>query len=450
MSETIKIKKGLHINLKGKAEKVFIKAAPSTTYAVKPTDFPGLVPKLSIKTGDSVKAGSTLFYDKNNPDVKFTSPVSGVVQEVNRGERRKILEVIVKPGNKQEFEPFNSGDPLSMEKKEIIENILNSGLWPSIRQRPYGIIANPKETPKSVFISAFDSNPLGVDYDFILQDSSKEFQTGINALSKLTKGSVHLGINAEYPPTETIANAKNVILTSYKGSHPAGNVGTHIHFSDPINKGEVVWTLSPQDVVTIGRLFLTGKYDASKIIALTGSEVINPRYYKVTAGCNIAPMTKDNITEENLRFISGSALSGTQIAPDGYVGYYDSAITIIPEGNKFEFMGWLAPGFKKFSLSRTFFSWLTPKKEYRIDSNFNGGHRALMITGNFERVFPMDIYPMQLIKAIIIEDIDLMEKLGIYEVVEEDFALCEFVDTSKTDIQAIVRKGLDLMIKEMN
>lgn len=450
MSETIKIRKGLNINLKGKAEKVFIKAQPSQTYAIKPTDFPGLSPKLSVKVGDPVKCGSTLFFDKYNPEVKFTSPVSGKVQEINRGERRVILEVIIESDNKMESEPFTSGDPLSLDKNKISETLLNAGLWPAIKQRPYAIIATPSDTPKAIFISAYDSAPLGVDYDFILQDSAKEFQVGLNALSKLTSGKIHLGINGDYPATSAIGNAKNVQIDAFKGVHPAGNVGTQIHHVSPINKGEVVWTLQPQDVVIIGRLFLTGKYDASKIVALAGSEVMKPRYYKLIAGSSITPLVKDNVNEGGLRYISGNVLTGKRIEPNGYLGYYDSLVSVIPEGDKHEFMGWISPGFNKFSFSKTFFSWLTPKKEYTIDSNLHGGHRALMITGSFEQVFPMDIFPMQLIKAVMIEDIDLMEKLGIYEVAEEDFALCEFIDTSKTDIQAIVRKGLDLMVKEMN
>lgn len=450
MSETIKIRKGLNINLKGKAEKVFVKAKPAQTYAVKPTDFPGLTPKLIVKAGDEVKAGTPLFHDKYHPEIKFSSPVSGKVQEINRGERRKILEVIIESDGKFESESFTKADPSSLEKKQITETLLNCGLWPAIKQRPYSIIANPEDEPKAIFISAYDSAPLGVDYDFILQDSAKEFQAGIDILGKLTSGKVHLGVNGEYPSTATIANAKNVQVNKFQGPHPAGNVGTHIHHIDPVNKGEVVWTLQPQDVVTIGRLFLTGTYDASKVVALAGSEVKAPKYYKLVAGAIITSITEDNIVEGNNRFISGNVLTGSRIEPKGYVGFYDSLITVIPEGDQYEFFGWIAPGFNKFSLSRTFFSWLTPKKEYTINSNLKGGKRALMITGNFERVFPMDIFPMQLIKAIIIEDIDLMEKLGIYEVAEEDFALCEFVDTSKTDIQAIVRKGLDLMVKEMN
>lgn len=450
MSKSIKIRKGLNINLKGKAEKVFIKAEAAKTYAVKPTDFAGLTPKLSVKEGDLVKAGTPLFYDKYRPEVKFSSPVSGKVLRVNRGERRKILEVIVESDGKQVSEEFKKLDPIALSKPEITSTLLNAGLWPAIRQRPYSIIANPEQTPKSIFISVYDSSPLGVDYDFILQDSAKEFQAGINALSKLTSGKVNIGVNGKYQPNQAIANVKNANINAFTGPHPAGLISTQIHHTDPINKGEVVWVVEPQEVVTIGRLFLNGTYSPTKIISLAGSEVKSPRYYKVISGSSIEPLVEDNVAEGNLRYISGNVLTGTRVENDGYVGFYDSMVCVIPEGDKFEFFGWITPGFNKFSLSKTFFSWLTPKKEYRIDSNLKGGKRALMITGNFEKVFPLDIYPMQLIKAIIIEDIDLMEKLGIYEVVEEDFALCEFVDTSKTDIQAIVRKGLDLMIAELN
>jgi Na+-transporting NADH:ubiquinone oxidoreductase subunit A len=450
MSEAIKIKKGLLINLKGKAEKVFIKIDDATTFAVKPTDFHGITPKLSVNTGDQVQAGSPLFYDKFNTDILFTSPVSGTVSQINRGERRKILEVVIESDKKMDSVVFTKDDPLNLDRETIVRDLLKSGLWPSIIQRPYGVIAKPTDIPKSIFISAYDSAPLGVDYDFILQDSAKEFQAGINALSKLTSGKIHVGVNARYPVSSLISNTKNIQVNTYSGPHPAGNVGTHIHKLDPINKGEVVWTISPQHVVLIGRLFLTGKYNPSVIVALAGSEVLKPRYYKVISGIQLTPLTNKNLNRTEVRIISGNVLTGRKIDSNGFLGYYDSLVSIIPEGGNREFFGWIKPGFKKFSLSKTFFSWLQPKKEYKINTNLHGGRRSLMITGNFEKVFPFDIFPMQLIKSIIIEDIDLMEKLGIYEVIEEDFALCEFVDTSKTDIQAIIRKGLDIMIKEMN
>jgi Na+-transporting NADH:ubiquinone oxidoreductase subunit A len=451
MSDPIKIRKGLNINLKGKAEKIFVKAGMAELYAVKPTDFHGLTPKLTVNAGDKVKAGSTLFYDKSNPELRFTSPVSGTVNLINRGERRRILEVIVKPDEVIEYVEFTKADPRDLSREAIAMNLLDSGVWPVIKQRPYNIIASPAQSPKAIFISAFDTAPLAPDYDFLLKESETEFQTGINALARLTDGLVHLNINGDYPQTAIFTKIQGVQLNKFSGPHPAGNVGVQISRLDPVDKGDIVWVVSPQDVVLIGKLFLSGRYDASRIVAVAGSKVKNPRYLKTISGACIMSLTKENVKDDKVRYISGNPLTGTRVSSRGFMGYYDSQLSVIPEGDTYEFMGWLAPGFNKFSLSRSYFSWLMGRnREYDIDTNLKGGKRALMITGNFEKVFPMDIFPMQLIKAIIVEDIDLMEKLGIYEVAEEDFALCEFVDTSKTDIQEIVRKGLDLMIKEMN
>lgn len=450
MSKTIKIKKGLNINLQGKAEKIFVKADIAEQYAVKPSDFHGINPKLTVKENDPVKAGSELFFDKNHPEVKFTSPVSGKIHAINRGERRRILEVVIAPDKEIEYKEFTKADPTGLTREIIISKLLECGLWPFIKQRPYNIIANPENTPKSIFISAFDSSPLGVDYDFLVKGEEQNFRTGINALRQLTSGEIHVNVNSEYPPSRVFTEAGNIRINKFKGPHPAGTAGVQIHKIDPINKGDIVWILSPQGVIAIGKFFNQGKYDASRVVAVTGSEVEKPKYYKIISGAQIKSITLNNIKKGNVRYISGNVLTGEKVYQNGFLGFYDSQITVIPEGNQHEFLGWIAPGFNKFSISRSFFSWLNPEKEYRINSNLRGGKRSLMITGSFEKVFPMDIYPMQLIKAIIIEDIDLMEKLGIYEVAEEDFALCEFVDTSKTDIQAIVRKGLDLMIKEMN
>jgi Na+-transporting NADH:ubiquinone oxidoreductase subunit A len=450
MAEIIKINKGLNINLRGKAEKIIVKAAKAELYALKPTDFKGLEPKLLVKENDRVLAGSILFFDKKNPEIKFTSPVSGTVHSINRGERRRILEVVITPDKVIEYRSFPIAEPSSLTREEIVKSLCESGLWPTIRQRPYNIIASPATSPKAIFISTFDTAPLAPDYDFLLKGTDKEFQTGIDAIGKLTNGKVHLNIENSVTPGSIFATIRGVQINRFHGPHPAGNAGTQIHKIDPINKGELVWVVAPQDVITIGRLFLTGQYDASRIVALTGSEVLMPKYYRTISGSCIRSITDGNVSKANLRYISGNVLTGTQVAATGFLGYYDSQVTVIPEGDHHEFLGWIAPGVNKFSLSHSFFSWLMPGKEYTIDTNLRGGKRALMITGDFEKVFPMNIYPLQLLKAIIIEDIDLMEKLGIYEVVEEDFALCEFIDTSKTDIQDIIKKGLDLMMREMN
>ncbi len=449
MSNKIKIKRGLDIKLIGKAEKKVQEMELSAFYGLKPTDFEGLTPKIMVKEGEKVKAGSPLFFDKYRPEVLFTSPVSGTVTEVVRGERRRVLEVVVQPDEAIEYEQFGKANPADISKDQIIEKILQAGLWPSILQRPYAIIANKNDTPKAIFVSGFDSAPLSPDYEFILKDQFNDFQTGIDALAKLTNGKVNLTLHEEQN-TDVFKNTRNVDIYEFSGPHPSGTIGVQINKVDPINKGDVVWHVNIQDVTSIGRLFNKGVYDATKIVALTGSEVKSPKYYKIIGGSQVIPLIEQNISEVESRIISGNVLSGEKINASGYIGFYDSQITVIPEGTKAEFLGWGLPGLKKYSMSRTFFSWLTPKKEYNLDTNMHGGERPFVVTGELEKVFPMDIYPMQLLKAIIIEDIDLMEQLGIYEVAEEDFALCEFVNTSKIEIQKIVRQGLNLMIKEFS
>ena len=447
--DNIKINRGLNIKLKGVAEKNISVSKPSAQFAVKPPDFSGLTPKLSVKAGYEVKAGTVLFYDKNRPEVKFTSPVSGKVIAIERGARRKILEIVVESDNKQEYEAFKKGDPNNMSKKDIVENLLNSGVWPFIKQRPYGTIANPESTPKSIFISAFDSAPLGVDYNYILKDEGKMLQNGINVLKQLTSGTVHLGIDGSEAIIDTFKSLNNVEITSYTGKHPAGLVGTQIAKKDPINKGDVIWQINPQDVLIIGRLFAEGKFDATRIVALTGSEVSKPQYFKSMMGAKIPSIVDNLVSNDNVRYISGNVLTGSKVEKEGYLGFYDSLISVIPEGNHYQFFGWITPNFHKFSMSKTYFSWLMPNKEYALDTNFNGGNRAFVVTGQYEKVVPLDIYPVELLKACITEDIDKMEQLGIYEVLEEDFALCDYVCTSKQETQDILRKGLDLMIKEV-
>ncbi len=449
MAETIKIKKGLDIRLNGEAEKTITSIKPDF-FAIKPTDFIGVFPKLLIKEGDNVKAGDKIFFDKYRENIKFTSPVSGTVTEIKRGAKRVLLEIRIKADETQEYIDFGSAEPANLSREQIIEKLLESGVWPVIRQRPYTIIANPKDDPKAIFISAFDTHPLAPDYDLIVHGHGKEFQTGLDTLKKLTSGKIHLNLLDGNSQSKVFTNSKNVQINYFSGPHPSGNIGTQINKLDPINKGEVIWHLRPQEVLTIGRLFFEGRFNAERIFALTGSEVINPRYYKTCIGASIKEMTEDNTNEDKNRYISGNVLTGKKIENDGFIGFYDSQITVIPEGDHYDFFGWLLPGLDKFSFSRTFCSWFSPKRKYILDTNLHGGVRALVVTGQFEKVFPLNIYPLQLIKSIIIEDIDLMENLGIYEVDEEDFALCEFIDTSKTEIQSIVRKGLDLMRKEMS
>jgi Na+-transporting NADH:ubiquinone oxidoreductase subunit A len=450
MSLSVKLKKGLDIRMIGKAERVLIEDVESSFYGVRPTDFPGLIPKLNVRMGDMVSAGSPLFHDKLRPEIIFTSPVSGKVVSVRRGDRRKLLEIIVqKEGNG--CLDFGAADPSGLTRESIKEKLLISGLWPSVRQRPYHIVSHPDDVPKAIFISGFDTAPLAPDYNFIMNNSSSAFfKTGIAALRKLTDGTINLILNASGAASELLEKATDVEISHFSGPHPAGNVGVHIHHLNPINKGEIVWFVNLQDVSAIGRLFEEGIYKHERIIALTGSEVLHPQYYKIRSGASILPIVNENVNTGNLRYISGNVLTGARIEPAGYLGYYDSQVTVIPEGDYYEFFGWMMPGINKFSFSKTFASSLIPRKSYSMDTNFHGGERAFVMTGQYEKVVPMDIYPMQLLKAILAEDIDLMENLGIYEIAEEDFALCEYICPSKIEIQSIVRKGLDLMIKEMS
>jgi Na+-transporting NADH:ubiquinone oxidoreductase subunit A len=449
MSKHFKLKRGFDIRLKGAAATVPEDAPAPKTVALKPTDFPGLTPKLSVKADAQVKAGDALFFDKYQPEILFTSPVSGTVQAVNRGERRKILEIVVEPDGKNEYLEFAKANPDKLSRDEVLEYLLQSGIWPFIKQRPYGILAKPTDIPKHIVISAFDSAPLAPDYEFLFSGEKAALQTGIDALNKLTNGKVYLGLSPKQQGG-VFASLKNVETNIFEGPHPAGNVGIQIDKICPLAKGDIIWTIAPQAVVYIGRLFESGKVDFRKTVALTGSEVKAPKYVKTVHGTQLSGILKDKTKKETKeRIISGNVLTGTKVDADNYLGFFDSQITVIPEGDDYEFMGWAAPGVDKFSASKTFLSRLFPKKEYVLDANMHGGERAFVMSGQFEKFLPMDILPVYLLKAILVNDIDKMEQLGLYEVIEEDLALCEYADISKIKVQHILREGINSMIKEL-
>ncbi|WP_421754214.1 Na(+)-translocating NADH-quinone reductase subunit A [Croceimicrobium sp.] len=448
MSEVIKIKKGVDIKLQGEAEKIFATADTPSTYALKPSDFPGIRMKLKVKEGDEVLAGDPIFFDKGRPAITFGSPVSGEIAEVVRGEKRRILEVRVLADKEIRYRDFGSADPASLKRDEVKGKIVEAGMWPLVKQRPYNIVANPDRVPRDIWVSCFDSAPLAPDADFVVHGQEAEFKTGIKALMQLTDGKVHLGLDGRTNPSEAF-KVEGAVMHRFTGPHPAGNPGVQMHAVAPINKGETVWTVGMQDVIMIGRLFMSGQFQAQRSVALAGAQVSKPRYYKALIGANVKSILEGNVAAENNRYISGNILTGTQIPSEGYLSYYDNQITVMPEGGEDQFFGWMAPNFNKFSISRALFNWMMPNKRLNLDANLNGEERAFVVTGEYEKVFPFDIYPVQLLKSIMVKDIEAMENLGIYEVAEEDMALCEVVCTSKIPVQETLREGLDLMLDEL-
>ena len=450
MSSDIRIRKGLDIQLKGKAEPV-TKAAPlAAVYGIKPAEFHRVIPKLIAREGATLKAGDAVFYDKRDERVLFPSPVSGTITEIIRGERRKILEIRITPDATQSFQDFGKKEVNSLSPEQIKEHLLETGAWPLIKQRPYDVIASPDSQPKEIFISACKTNPLAPDYDYVLKGKEKELQVALTALSKLTTGKVHVAVFKD-SSLSPFRGLKDIVLHNVSGPHPAGNVSTQIAKISPINKGEVVWVVAPQDLVVIGELFLTGQLNLSRTVALTGASLTNPHYVTAIAGAQIKSLVAEQLKEPAAtRIISGDVLTGRKVCENTYLGFYDDQITAIPEGNDYDLLGWAKPISNKISLTRALtFSWLNPHKEYDLNTNTNGEQRAFVVTGMYEEVFPLDIYPMQLLKACLYKDLDELENLGAYEVAPEDFALTEFVCVSKQPHQQIIRDGLDLMMDEL-
>ena len=443
MSKSLDLKKGLNLPIAGVPAPVAIKTVNPDKIAVKPTDFKGLVPRLLVKEGDAVLAGSPLMADKMTPEILITSPVSGTVESIVRGEKRKLLAVVVKTGDKQEFVQFGKKAPESNE--EARELLLKTGLWLSIVQRPYGVKADPAATPKAIFISSFSTAPLAADNDYALEGAQQDLQAGVNLLAKIAP--VHIGVNAKSPDSNQFKKLVNATLHEVKGKHPAGNVGVQISHISPIMKGETVWTIAPVHLAAIGHVVNTGKLDLARKIAVGGPAAPFNGYVTVLPGTPVAEIFPAG---EDVRVIGGDVLTGTTLGADGYLGYFDTQVSVVKEGHEREWFGWAKPFRPKVhSSSWCYFSWLTPWKEYDMNTNLHGGPRAFVETKCFEDVTPMDIYPIYLIKACLAGDIEKMEKFGIYEVLPEDLALCDYVDPSKNEIQAIIQKGIDLMIKEM-
>ena len=448
MANVIKLRKGLNINLKGKAAAEVVAVKAPGFYAIVPDDFTGVTPKVVVKEQEYVMAGGPLFIDKNHPELKFVSPVSGVVTSVERGARRKVMSITVEAAAEQDYEEFGKQNVSAMSAEAVKELLLNAGMFAFFRQRPYDVIADPTVAPRAIFVSAFDTNPLAPDFEVALKGEENNFQTGLDALAKMAKTYLSISVNQK---SAALTQAKNVTVTAFDGPHPAGNVGVQINNIAPVNKGETVWTIDPQAVIFIGRLMNTGRVDMTRTVAITGSEVKKPAYCKLKVGALLTDILAGNVNKDKeLRYISGNPLTGKQIPANGFLGAFHSQVTVIPEGNDVhEMLGWIMPRFNEFSTSHSYFSWLMGKKEYTLDARIKGGERHMIMSNEYDRVLPMDILPEYLIKAIIAGDIDRMEQLGIYEVAPEDFALCEFVCSSKMELQRIVREGLDMLRREM-
>ncbi|MCR5313646.1 MAG: Na(+)-translocating NADH-quinone reductase subunit A [Bacteroidaceae bacterium] len=446
MANVIKLRKGLNINLKGKAAAQVSAVQPSKVYGLVPDGFYGMKPKVVVKEGDEVKAGDALFVNKLHPEMKFVSPVAGKVTLVERGDRRKVLSVQVEAAANQEYVDFGKKDANSLTGDQVKTALLESGLFAFFIQRPYAVVANPDDTPKGIYISAFSDMPLAADFEsVVLKGQEANFQTGITALSKIAK--VSLGVK----PGSKLENTKDAVVTIFDGKCPAGNVGVQINHVAPINKGEVAWTIGAEEVIFIGRLFNEGKVNLTRTIAVAGSEIKNPEYKTVIVGAKVADIVANNVaTDKKVRLIDGNPLTGMKTCADAFLLAHSTEITAIPEGDEAdELFGWISPRLNEYSVSRSYFTWLQPSsKEYVLDARVKGGHRHMIFSGEYDSVFPMDIYPEQLVKAIIAGDIDRMEALGIYEVAPEDFAVAEFVDSSKVELQRIVREGLDMLRKE--
>jgi Na+-transporting NADH:ubiquinone oxidoreductase subunit A len=450
MSNDIKIKNGLTIKLKGAAENILKKAALPESVSLNPSDFHLIIPKMALKVGEKVSQGSVVFFSKKDERIKFCSPVDGTIRDIVRGAKRKIIEIIIDVEKNQNLISPNPQVFADLNTDQIKTILLESGCWPFVKQRPYDVIANPSDNPKSIFISGFNSAPISADLQIILDDQKEEFKEGINVLSKLTSGEINICVNDT--SSTFISEIENVKIHKINGPHPSGNVGVQIHHIDPVNSGERVWTLGAEDVAIIGRYFMTGIYNPIRTIAVSGPPVKYPKYYKTIVGTQLNKIIDDTGIDINdsLRIINGDVLSGRKVEHDNYLGFYNNTLSVLREGNRYRMFGWIPFVNNKVpSMYKTSFSWLFPNKEYDLDTNLNGEERAFVVTGEMEKVFPMDILPMQLLKECMAGNIEKMESLGIYEVAPEDFSLIDYSSSSKIEAQYIIRQGLDLMISEV-
>jgi Na+-transporting NADH:ubiquinone oxidoreductase subunit A len=448
--KVLKLNRGHDILLKGQATGSVVQAAQEVrTFGIQPSNFPGVssIPKLLVEEGAEVKAGDPLFFDKSMPDVKFVSPVSGEVVSVHRGAKRAITEVVILADKEMKYRQIDAFDYEKSSRADLVRFLMENGAWPLFRQRPFNVMASPDEVPANIFVSTFDTAPLSPDLNVVAEGRGEAFQAGLNVLRKLTSGKVYLGLDARGndAPSAVFTGATGVEKRWFQGKHPAGNVGVQIHHTAPVTSKDKVWTLGVQDVITLGALFSERRYNAERVVALTGAELENPQYVRTYTGASLKELLKGNLKHDHVRIISGDILSGEHKGTDSYLNYYDDQVTVVKEGDYYEAFGWLLPSEMRPTVSKTFFNFLSPKRRFEADTNTHGEKRAFVVTGQYEELLPMDIYPQHLLKAIIVNDFEKMEGLGIYEVVEEDLALCEFACTSKQPLQKILREGLEMV-----
>ena len=447
---TIVLTKGQDLHLETVAEKVINDDVKAKTFAVRPPDFFNIspIPKVVVAVGDEVKAGDPIFFDKKRPEIQYAAPVSGEVVAINRGAKRSISEVVILADKEIQSRKYDAFDMEASDREALVNYLLGSGIWPYLRQRPYNIVADPATVPSNIFVSTFDTAPLAPDLSFVVQGQEDAFQKGLDVLGKLTEGKVYLGIDGRGGNVSgAFSNAQGVTTQAFKGKHPAGNVGVQIHHISPVNNKNIAWTIGVQEVITLGNLFLHQQFNASRIVAVAG-EVNNPQYVRTFQGANVGDLVAGNLKDGEYRLISGDVLSGKKKDKSHFMGFFDDQISVIREGKYFEMLGWLIPQSKRPTVSKSFVGGFMPSRKVTADTNTHGEKRAFVVSGQYEDMLPMDIYPQYLLKSIIVGDFEKMEGLGIYEVVEEDLALCEFACTSKQPLQNILRKGLNEMLEQ--
>lgn len=446
--------KGYDLKLVGAPTSNDVSDAAVTRFAIQPPDFLGIspIPKVVVNVGDEVLAGQELFFDKKKPEIKYVSPVSGEVVEINRGAKRSIAEIVILADRQTRYVQQDPPQLGVASRDEVVDFMAKSGAWSLLNQRPFDVIPEIDQVPRDIFISTFDTAPLAPDNNLLIAGREAAFQKGLDVLATLTEGKVYLGLDGRSkasPPHAAFTEATGVEKHFFAGKHPAGNVGVQIHHIKPINAGDYVWTLGVQEVAQIGQLFIDGHYDASRVIAITGAEVKEPHYVRTMQGANIGDLLKKNLKKGKNRIVSGDVFSGAATSEEGYLHFRDDQITVLEEGDKYELFGWLLPLAPRPSVSNTFPAAVMPNFKYEANTNTHGESRALVVSGLYESVTPMDLYPQHLVKAILTNDLERMEGLGIYEVSEEDLALCEFVCASKTPVQSIVRRGLNTLREQL-